>query len=79
MRELLHGGFGEGGGYQETEWQVACSASYFSTDRGAWEWFLLGGLASGMRSGDQTSFTPPTRRQGAAAAVPGAGRSVSSR
>lgn len=31
VRELLHGGFGEGGGYQETEWQVACSASYFST------------------------------------------------
>ena len=31
VRGLLHGGFTEGVGYQEAEWQAACSASYFST------------------------------------------------
>ena len=30
VRGLLHGGFAEGVGYQEAEWQAACSASYFS-------------------------------------------------
>jgi hypothetical protein len=29
VRGLLHGGFAEGVGYQEAEWQAACSASYF--------------------------------------------------